>query len=63
MVLVFIIGLLIAFSVGFIYGGYLERQVAIKAGIGRWETNPATGTTSFIYGNRPGHSIPEAIKL
>lgn len=30
----------------------MEESKAIKAGVGRWEIDPATGKKSFIYGDK-----------
>jgi hypothetical protein len=38
-----------AFS-GYICGTRVQRQVAVEAGVARYEVDPGTGETRFVYG-------------
>lgn len=38
------------FIIGVLHGFRIERDEAEKAGVGRWEADPATGAKRFVYG-------------
>jgi hypothetical protein len=43
---------------GYIGGTYHQRQAAVEAGVARYEVDPRTGETHFVYG-RSGASTGE----
>lgn len=49
-----LLGLVIGLGLGQAFGRHVARQEAVRAGVARWEADPETGRSEFVYGKVEG---------